>query len=228
MNGLTPGGALSLPHDLVAVAQRLKLPAADYGCLSADPRTALVSGRCDNAFFAAWAASAPHRAALATSARFPADLPLWAHYLAAAALLAVFVQEAVFRWWPGALRCRCPRFMAGWCPCLKDGEEVSAAACDRLRLWMYGVTALVYAAAPLLLGLRGLTIVRHLDRVGVPGMDAHIGSGFLVLSVATFGVIVLAGACVGVMMCVGYNRSWMDEQQIVITITGPDSDGKTD
>lgn len=223
MNGLTPGGAITLPRDLVAVAQRLKLPATDYACLPTDRQT--MTGWCDNAFFAAWAASPLQRVAPMTSARFGTELPLWAYYFAVSALLAVLVQEAMFRWWPDALRCRCPRFMRGWCPCLKEGEEVSAAVCDRIRLWMYGIVAFAYSAAPVSLGLRGLAILRHLDHVGVPDMHAHIGSGFLVLSAATFGAIVLAGACVGVMMCVGYNRSWMDEQ-IIITVSRPDSDDK--
>lgn len=209
VNGFLPGSALTLPGDLVATAIRLGLPKEDFMCLDDYHHR---EGRCHNAFLAAWASGA------SSSATFDTSGPLFAYYFAAIIPLAILLQEFIMKRLPSLTQCYCPAFISRrrWCPCLKEGEEMTGPIRDRMRLWNLVVLAAAYPLAPLMLGANGVALVGYLDTADekVGGMNAQLGLGFLYSSLATFLLILLAILCVKLRTWIGGTQSWLDEQCI--------------
>ncbi|KAH8886525.1 hypothetical protein GQ53DRAFT_750545 [Thozetella sp. PMI_491] len=207
IDGLTPGKPLTLPSDLLVVARRLRLGEDEYKCPS-----------CSNAFFASWSGERFPRT-------FSTDPVVYAYYLSFVTFLVLFVNEWLFRAWPDSVRCHCPRFMKSWCPCAKQDEDATSEAVrDRFRVWTSATAALLYGIAPLMLAVRGWSLVRYLDSVGVvPSMNARIGKGFIGISAATAGVSILAFLCVLMRRKMGEVRPWMENQDIdILSVEEPE------
>ena len=210
INGVEPGPALTLPGDLVTAARRLRFPEEEYWCFNTDPSAR--GGICHSQFFDAWYEAKP------PTTSFSTVVPLLGFYFAGIIVLSAGVIEVMVRWTPNLLKCQCPGFISkrGLCPCLKDGEEMTAGVRYRHRVWNLVLLAMAYGFSSLALLRKGLQVKAYVDEVDtkVGGMNAQIGHGFLWMSGATLIAVLVSIACLTMRARIEPTKSWMAEQGI--------------
>jgi hypothetical protein len=212
IEGFMPGRALTLPTDLALAARKMRLPEYEYACL--DPEFSHLAGFCHNDFLAAWYQARPALTSFSTV------LPLLGYYFAIILVLSIAVAEVVMRFSPSLARCQCPALVRkrNLCPCLKEGEEMTAAVRNRMRIWNLSLLATVYVFSSAVLLAQGVSLTSYLNNVeaqaGRLQMHAGIGAEFLQLSAGTLAAILFSIVCLQLRVSVGPDASlsWLRVQ----------------
>lgn len=214
INGLAPGPALTLPEDLALVARGLRLPETDYACLDEYHHR---QGICYNDFLASWAEVNP------PTTSFSTVVPLFGYYFASVLLMAIAISETLVRRFPNLAKCYCPEFISKrkWCSCLKEGEEMTAAVRNRLRVYNIGMLIAAYIFSFSMMMSKAFALLAYVKDVGtqVAGMDAQLGMGFVCLSAGTLVAMLVSMVCLLVRARIGEGKSWMEEQSVKLDAT---------
>ncbi|TDZ13641.1 hypothetical protein Cob_v013161 [Colletotrichum orbiculare MAFF 240422] len=194
-----------LPHDLMTIGEQLDVPSSAWACL--------VSGsECTSPFYRAF-----------RSGYF--DLPTetltyFGIYYAFFFIGVVLLKEILISVRPSWLRCRCYfGFLKRKCSCPRGTrEEIEAlpsAFWDGYRMWLWPTMAFAAFTPAHLQFLNGWVLKTHVNLLGLEGVNARFGRGFVVMQAVALGASFVAIGFLYLRKQLGSKADWMEQQGVL-------------